>query len=260
MVSCHCHFPKLPKTMELLNTTGNRHDLSMNRTANRSLYNGNNLSLHRTTANQQKALFSEFSIPLGKTVNFVSFSPFDSSCDILAAGTKDRVAVFRLVQDEAAAPQQTADVKVDYHFILDYITGSKANTIAFSPKTDFSHGPEKLLSFAVAGDDFCILILSQLFTESSDSTLEEQNSEQQYISGHNDYINDMAFEPLTGQALASTSDDCTCCIWSLPSIADAQKNEPDRKLLLTSPGISVKWHNAEPNKVSTIFFFLICST
>lgn len=234
--------------MDLLNTS-NRHDLSMSRPGlNQSYYNGNNLSLHRSTANHQKPIFSEFSISLGKTVNFVSFSPFDNSCDILAAGTKDRVAVFRLAPDEAV--QQTAESKVDYHFILDYITGSKANTIAFSPKTDFSHGPEKLLSFAVAGDDFCILVISQLFTENSNLTLDEQNSEQQYISGHNDYINDMAFEPLTGQALASTSDDCTCCIWSLPGVADAQKNEPDRKLLLTSPGISVKWHTAEPNKVS----------
>ena len=146
-----------------------------------------------------------------------------------------------MLLDESDDPGE--ELKFDYQFVHDYITGSKATSIEFSPKTNFSQLQDNFLNFAVAGDDFCILILKQSFIENDSS---EDNSEQQYISGHTDYINDMAFEPITGDCLASVSDDCTCCIWSLD---DNQKNNLEMKILLTSPGINVKWHTSEPNKV-----------
>src|SRR5699024_5791172 len=132
------------------------------------------------------------SISNSSTVNFVAFSPFDQSFDILACGTQDRVYAFRvmLINDNDDANEE---LKFDYHLMYDYMTGSKATSIAFSPKTDFSQLKDNLLNFAVAGDDFCILILKQLFV---DNKALEENSEQQCISGHTDYINDMAFEPI----------------------------------------------------------------
>ena len=62
-------------------------------------------------------------------------------------------------------------------------------------------------------------------------------------SEHSDFINDIAFEPLTGELLASVSDDCTCCLWS------ANDGSLKAKWRLTSAGMSVKWHPIEPTKL-----------
>lgn len=189
-------------------------------------------------------LYNEYTIELDKTINFVEFSHLDNSTDILACGTQEHVYIFRILFLNEKE-DLNEELRFNYQFVRDYIIGSKANSIAFSPKTDFSLAHNHIIDFAIAGDDFCILTLNQ--TVNDDSTLE--NCNQQLIRGHTDYINSMAFEPNSGDLLASASDDCTCCVWSLINQENSENPNLEMKIQLSSPGISVKWHVSEPNKV-----------
>lgn len=56
-------------------------------------------------------------------------------------------------------------------------------------------------------------------------------------------INDIAFEPLNGELLASTGDDKVCYIWHTAT------GDLYSMFKLTSAGMSVKWHTFEPNKL-----------
>ena len=216
-----------------------------------------------TKATSTVQLFDEVTVNMSKNVNFVQFSPFDSSFDILAAGTLDSISVFRICfvnecnRQEMGANEQSPnqeELKFSFQFIHDYIIGSSSNSIAFSPKTNFMsmtpNGNQRhLLCFAIAADDdYGIRILSQQFRHDSNNLPieDDKQTNHQFIIGHTDYINDMSFEPETGNLLASTSDDCTCCVWS---IDDSDKNKLDMKILLSSPGMNVKWHPSEPNKL-----------
>jgi len=203
-------------------------------------------------ARQTVSLFSEYKIDLDKTINFVTFSPFDNSFDILACATQDRVYIFRVLFLSDNDPDLNEELRFDYKLLHDYIIGSKATSIAFSPSTDFSQPQNNVLSFAIAGDDFGILTVKHIF---SDDDTAESDSENDFFNGHTDYINDMAFEPNSSDLLASTSDDCTCCVWSLAS--DKQKTNPEIKFQLTSPGMNVKWHTSEFNKVYILLLSLM---
>lgn len=241
----------VPTQMDLL-TSGNLNELASNRSNNMARPASRNYFprelLNRTTPAN---LFSEYTIELGKTVNFVTFSHFDNATDILACGTQERVYIFRILfLSENDDPNE--ELTFDYQFVRDYITGSKATSIAFSPKSDFSQSQNNLLNFAIAGDDFCILTLKQVVSDESS----QENTDPQLINGHTDYINDMAFEPISGDSLASTSDDCTCCVWSLGELNKFGTLE--MKIQLTSPGVNVKWHISEPNKVRPYFASTMC--
>lgn len=189
-------------------------------------------------------LFDEYKISndFKKPVNFVVFSPFENSYDILACSTQERVYIFRILLS-TDNDGDDSELNFDYECIYDYLIGSKCTCITFSPKTDFSQLKNNFLSLAVACEDFAILLLNHTFNGVESS---EEYVQQQYIIGHSDFVNDFAFEPTFGNSLASTSDDCTCCVWSLAN--NGQKNI-DMKIILSSPGINVKWHKSEPHKV-----------
>lgn len=215
-----------------------------------SIMEQSNFSLNHTTQfrglgemyQRQMDIYNETHIDLGKTVNLVQFSPFDNSFDILAIACNEHVSIFQVVVDA-----DTGDF--GYEMIHEYINGSKCTAIAFSPRTNFSKPINKSLSLAVAGDDFSIMFLNQIFND-GDENQADKNVEQQCLTGHSDYINDMQFEPNSGNCLATASDDCTCCIWSFDETQ--QKIKFEMKIILSSPGINVKWHASEHNKVSLL--------
>lgn len=61
------------------------------------------------------------------------------------------------------------------------------------------------------------------------------------LVGHTDFINSLAYNPQSGDTLASTGDDLTCRLW----VGD----ELGANFQLGAPGMSVCIHEAEPGKV-----------
>lgn len=210
-------------------------------------------SMNNMTIKEKKVqvFYEEFQIDLKQatenTINSVKFCPFDGATDILACCVRERIFIYQisLSSTNNNDNKQGAGTEFDYKFIYDYICGSKCSSIAFGPRTNFSaQSQQGFLSLAVATDDFCILLLNQSIQY--DDHPSTNNAEQQFFTGHINHINDMAFEPISGEQLASTGDDCTCIIRSLREPSDGKNIT---KLMLSSPGVSIKWHNTEPNKV-----------
>ncbi|UXI16092.1 BUD31 protein [Sarcoptes scabiei] len=180
-------------------------------------------------------LKQSFDVP----INVVCFSPFDESYDILACCCKERIYVYRIIINEKTSIDKNV---VNYEFISDYICGSPCVSLCFGPKTSFQNPTEQCLNLSAATEDFSILVLTQkLFKFRS-----ADDSEQQFFVGHINHINDMAFEPINGDYLASTGDDCMCIIRSLK---ENNCNKSDTRIMLSSPGMTLKWHKNEPNKL-----------
>lgn len=192
----------------------------------------------------ESKVFDEHTIEFAKTVNLVQFCPFENSYDILACCSQQHLSIFRIIFKETSVKDE---VKFMYEFIHDYVNGSNCTSLAFSPRTNFSDVKNSYLQFAIAGEDFSILASSHRFVENN---LVKNDSVQQYISGHSDYINDLQFEPVSGDLLASTSDDCSFCVWSIDE--GNEKVNLQMKVILSSPAINVRWHNAEPKKVGCL--------
>jgi len=116
--------------------------------------------------------------------------------------------------------------------------------LAFSPKSDVREGHS--LMFAVAYEDS--VVLCKLDTSQSDCQPDLIEA-----SCHADFINDIVFEPLSGGLFATVSDDFTCCLWSTDTM------ELSMKIHLSTPGMSVKWHPTDVNKVTDykLTFFLL---
>lgn len=205
---------------------------------------GSNKSNDKSMTKDKKLsnFYSEFKIDLEqateKTVNCVCFCPFENAPDILACCAQERILIYKIM-----LTQKSDKVEFDYQFIYDYICGTKCTTIALGPKTNFSISQKSFLNLAAATDDFCILVLNQVIGDNYSNEV----ADQQFFSGHINHINDMAFEPINGDYLASTGDDCACII---RSISGADQKNLSTKIMLSSPGVSVKWHKTEPNKVS----------
>lgn len=111
---------------------------------------------------------------------------------------------------------------------------SRCHAIAFSPETSTVSLP-KSVKFCTADADFTIRIYR---TDLIDTDTV------QYIRGHTSYINDIAWEPITGKYLASVSDDHTCRIAS-------QKDDFECQMIFRfkSPGVTVRWHSSDPDKL-----------
>uniref|UniRef100_A0A0B6ZMA5 Nucleoporin Nup37 n=1 Tax=Arion vulgaris TaxID=1028688 RepID=A0A0B6ZMA5_9EUPU len=185
---------------------------------------------------------STYTIPCSDTVQCVEFSPFEWSCQLLAVGTPSCISVF-------SCRFQEEDVKIskgiEYTRLRDFSTKCNTLAIAWSPQTSLQVLP-KIMSFAAATDDRTLQIfMTDLNTSHSVKVL----------SGHKDFVNAITYDPSEGSLVASTGDDLTCRVWS---VADGQQ---ESLFQLTSPGVSVCWHNDEPYKLmvaqkdGTIRFF-----
>jgi len=115
--------------------------------------------------------------------------------------------------------------------LLKRIYASQA--IAFSPDTSLNCTPNKVTICAAIGQRGINLFHTDLNQESSVQTL----------SGHTDYVNDLAWV-CDGELLASVSDDFSCKFWNITTDL-----ENVITFCLSSAGMSVKCHPEDSNKV-----------
>ena len=182
---------------------------------------------------QHSTHYSCHSIVSPEIVNSVSFGFDKSSNHLLVFESNSRVFVIKLLLSD-----ERFDTSFDYELIQDFIIGVKSSAVCLSPETNID-AIDCCLRLAVATFHYDIRVIR------SDYRSVEPNVELLYLRQHSDFINDIAFEPFGGQTLASVSDDCSCCLWTI-SATGAQL---ESRLTLTSAGVSVKWHKSEPNKV-----------
>ena len=173
-------------------------------------------------------------------VSFVQFSPFHESSNLIA---------FESSLDNGRISINYVDISGD-HFkvkhLVNLIIGCRINRVAWSPESNSNSLPilMKLAVCCLYNNQIQIIKLnvSEIKSSANEPSIEDMNI-MVCDSEHSDFVNDIAFEPLSGELLASVSDDCTCCLWS--SIDGSLK----AKWRLTSAGMSVKWHPIEPTKL-----------
>ena len=68
----------------------------------------------------------------------------------------------------------------------------------------------------------------------------------QSLPGHTSYINDLTFHPCDPALLASVGDDRVCRVW------DLNEGQVRSEFTLGTAGMSVKWHQQDPAKVSVV--------
>lgn len=180
-------------------------------------------------ANQEVS--STFSFESVEDVKVVEFCPFVSATGLVGYGGENRVSVgICLFQEEASDSHLPM---LQFQHITDFHHGGNILSLTWSPKTNIQHLPYSL-QFCTAGEDNKIrYFVSNARNSSSLRTLE----------GHLNYINDCIIEPVSGLEVASVSDDRTCRLWDLET--GTQKS----CIPLSSAGMSVKWHQKEPNKL-----------
>ncbi|KAJ1567434.1 Nucleoporin Nup37, partial [Nowakowskiella sp. JEL0078] len=110
--------------------------------------------------------------------------------------------------------------------------GSPITSIAWSPETTILQNGSIRAVILVAAEDQKLRIL-----QTNQSPIE--------YPGHSGYINDVAFNVADNSCFASVSDDRTLRIWQWPpGNPNGQSDQIVIKIQLTSPGISVRWNEA----------------
>ena len=178
--------------------------------------------------------YAQHSVVSPDVVNAVSLTSDKSGHHLLVFESNSKVFVIKLF-----LTNDRFDSSFDSELIHDFIIGVKCSSISLSPETDLN-AIKPCLKLAVATHHLDIRILQ------SDLSCGEPVVDVAYLRHHSDFINDIAFEPIDGQTLASVSDDCSCCLWSITE----NGAQLAAQLTLTSAGVSVKWHKSDPNKVS----------
>ncbi|XP_076057673.1 nuclear pore complex protein Nup37 [Oratosquilla oratoria] len=162
-----------------------------------------------------------YSIKTRERVYAVQFSPYEWSKSLLAVALPSSVAVYSVKFKEETSTDEI-DCKLEWESHIE----SEAMCLAWSPATSLRILP-KCLQLAVAKTDHHISILT--------SDLDEANTVMD-LRGHNDYINCIAYSGDNGTNIASVSDDHSVRVWNVTT------REEVAKFLLTSPGMSVKFH------------------
>lgn len=159
----------------------------------------------------------------------VQLSPYEWSQNLICIAFSEEIAIGTVKfhdEDETLEEVVYTPIKTFHH-------DTRVHAISWSPETSLSVVP-KVLAFCVAGADFKIRLYN--------SDLNDLNK-LEIIGEHRDYINDISYES-EGELLASVSDDHSCKLWA---IKDEQKCLST--FHLTSPGMSVCWHNEESGKL-----------
>ncbi|XP_060072849.1 nucleoporin Nup37-like [Ylistrum balloti] len=172
---------------------------------------------------------ASFTIPCHDIVSVVEFVPFEWCTNLLAVGTNSRVTIYRVDLRDESEDEKPFEFKQ----VRDFQNGCRVTAISWSPETSYeSREVADCLRFAVAGSNNRI----QLF----ESDLREKDAVE-LLEGHTDFINSVAYNPQSGETLASTGDDLTCKLW----VGD----ELNASFQLGAPGMSVCIHEKEPGKV-----------
>jgi len=158
----------------------------------------------------------------------LEFSPYPTSCQLLAFGTATRVSVV-----SCRFQEEDAEIEgLDYTHIKDIQMDQGIACLAWSPKTSLNV-MDKLLCFAAGCDDYKVRVFA--------SDLKDENNTE-VLQGHTDFVNSVTFAPGDDNQLASTGDDLTCRVWN----RDCSESIV---LKLTAPGMTVCWHHDEPLKL-----------
>ncbi|KAK0095844.1 hypothetical protein PV326_007210 [Microctonus aethiopoides] len=164
-----------------------------------------------------------------KQVYAVEFSPYEWSQNLICIAFDEEISIGTVkFQDDDDVVEE-----IEHTCIRKFHHETRVHSIAWSPETSLSVVP-KVIAFSVAGADFKIRIYN--------SNLNDINV-YEILEGHKDYVNDISYES-EGVLIASVSDDHTCKLWAV---------KEDQKCVstfyLTSPGMSVCWHNEESGKL-----------
>ncbi|XP_066583643.1 nucleoporin Nup37 [Prorops nasuta] len=170
-----------------------------------------------------------FKLNFSDQVHCVEFSPFEWSHHLICIALTHEIVIGTVkFQEEDEAIDEIA-----YNPLTTIHHDTRPHAIAWSPETSLSVIP-KVVKFCVAGADFKI----RLYT----SNLDNKNN-YEILDNHRDYINAVSYEP-EGEYLVSVSDDHTCKLWDIK-----EEHKCVITYYLTSPGMSVCWHNEKPGKL-----------
>lgn len=235
--------------MSAMHSTLNHPTLNLTRTENTNESEVKPMMSSSTSSSTSSSMSSSSFIPASHFVSCLQFSPFVSSHDLMAFESNGRLSVVRIIFTESndfveniecnqMNAENVACNQMNYELIQDFVIGMRCSSVAFSPQTDFST-LEKCIKIAVASHDNNIRLITSQVKENKDVVWT-------HFRDHESFINEISFDAQNGDTLASVSDDCSCCLWSC---ADGKLFT---RLKLTSPGVSIKWHPNEPNKVTFI--------
>ncbi|XP_014666060.1 PREDICTED: nucleoporin Nup37-like [Priapulus caudatus] len=162
---------------------------------------------------------STFSIKCDKAVHVVEFCPYEWADNLFAYGTVSKLTIGKLQEDQQS-------IGFDFEELRSFsLNGARPVALGWSPETSLTLLP-RVIKFATANHDFSVRIYSSHLTD---------DDKVQVAEGHQDYVNDVVFEPHSGERLASVGDDRTCIVW------DPDGNQLQR-IRLCGEGVTVRWH------------------
>lgn len=194
-------------------------------------------------------LLNEFEIDQGTNnspVNVVHFCPFEHNANLLIYQSAEEIGKLSIFLIDFTNNQFRSE------FLEDIVVGGQVHRIAWSPQTSVQTSADiktksGLIKLAVTLFHLNEIQFLSSTIESAGDPHDESQSREFEVRRCSEQIahciNDIAYEPISGELLASTGDDKVCYIWNTAS------GDLYSMFKLTSAGMSVKWHQFEPNKL-----------
>lgn len=161
------------------------------------------------------------------TTRVVKFCHCKWNSSLLAVGTASSVTVF----DVKLPPKESELKQVEVKKLREFRHDAPLQDISWSPNMSLVLDPVWIRFATASLDNEVRIFFSNL-----------QTDDVQVLSGHRGAVNAVAFEPQSGEALASVGDDNSCRIWGLDGTQQA-------RIALRSAGTAVVWHHQELGKL-----------
>ncbi|TRY63874.1 hypothetical protein TCAL_00880 [Tigriopus californicus] len=178
------------------------------------------LGVHATT----------LTVPLAERVFSLAFNDLGASevdMGLLALGLRTRVVILHVRESEPKAEGPTAPT-LTWHLVREINHDGRIQSLAWSPMSSML---DNRLMLATGHKEVRILSLA------------EGDEEVRSLMGHADYVNTIAFQPESGEQIASGSDDGTLIMWNTLT---GQRNH---LFTMASPVMAVVWNKAEMSKI-----------